>query len=193
MDKILNLLKRAQDERVRLELEGDNLVLKSESENINDGLLSDIKNNKDLIIKHLQKFEVNRNYNKGLGKDTVKPFDKNLVKQIPLSYSQERLWFLDQLGGSAEYNMPIVLRLEGALNISALEESLKTIVLRHEVLRSLLLSEDGIGYQEVISAEDWFLQQDTLLNESLLESDLNKYLNAPFNLSIDYKLRACLY
>ncbi|WP_144716309.1 non-ribosomal peptide synthetase, partial [Flavobacterium anhuiense] len=193
MDKILNLLKRAQDERVRLELEGNNLVLKSENENINDGLLSDIKNNKDLIIKHLQKFEVNRNHNKGLGKDTVKPFDRNLVKQIPLSYSQERLWFLDQLDGSAEYNMPIVLRLEGALNISALEESLKTIVLRHEVLRSLLLSEDGVGYQEVISAEDWFLQQDTLLNESLLESDLNKYLNAPFNLSIDYKLRACLY
>jgi hypothetical protein len=124
MDKILNLLKRAQDEGVRLELEDDNLVLKSENENINDALLADIKDNKHLIIKHLEKFELNRNHNKGLGKDTVKPFDRNLVKQIPLSYSQERLWFLDQLDGSAEYNMPIVLRLDGALNISILEESL---------------------------------------------------------------------
>ncbi|MFH6996197.1 amino acid adenylation domain-containing protein, partial [Flavobacterium sp. FlaQc-48] len=193
MDKILNLLKRAQDQGVRLELEGENLVLKSESENIDNALLADIKDNKDLIIKHLEKFEVNRNHDKGLGKYTVKPFDRDLIKHIPLSYSQERLWFLDQLGGSAEYNMPIVLRLDGALNISILEESLQTIVSRHEVLRTNLLSEEGIGYQEVISAKNWFLEREAVSNGELLESHLNKYLNAPFNLSNDYKLRACLY
>src|SRR5690606_29401239 len=138
-------------------------------------------------IKHLEKFEVNRNHDKGLGKYTVKAFDRDLIKHIPLSYSQERLWFLDQLGGSAEYNMPIALCLDGALNISILEESLQTIVSRHELLLTNLLSEEGIGYQEVISAKNWFLEREAISNEELLENQLNKYLNAPFNLSIDYK------
>jgi len=193
MDKILSLIKRAQDKGVKLELEGDTLVLKSENENIDNVLLAEIKDCKDLIIRHLEKFEVNRNHDKGLSKYTVKPFDRDLIKHIPLSYSQERLWFLDQLGGSAEYNMPIVLRLDGALNTSILEESLKTIVSRHEVLRTNLLSEEGVGYQEVIGAENWFLEREIASDEELLESHLNTYVNIPFNLSNDYKLRACLY
>ncbi|WP_246253117.1 phosphopantetheine-binding protein, partial [Flavobacterium collinsii] len=69
--------------------------------------------------------------------------------RIPLSFSQERLWFLDQLEGSVAYHIPIVLRLEGALDTSILEQTLQSIVSRHEVLRTILLSEDGIGYQEV--------------------------------------------
>ncbi|MGO4773901.1 amino acid adenylation domain-containing protein, partial [Flavobacterium sp. W22_SRS_FK3] len=52
--------------------------------------------------------------------------------RIPLSFSQERLWFLDQLQGSTEYHIPIVLRLEGALEVSILEQTLQEIVSRHE-------------------------------------------------------------
>ncbi|WP_281925297.1 non-ribosomal peptide synthetase, partial [Flavobacterium collinsii] len=77
--------------------------------------------------------------------------------RIPLSFSQERLWFLDQLQGSLEYHMPIALRLEGVLDASILEQTLQSIVSRHEVLRTILLSEDGIGYQEVISEKEWIL------------------------------------
>nr|WP_262493035.1 non-ribosomal peptide synthetase [Myroides guanonis] len=112
--------------------------------------------------------------------------------RIPLSFSQERLWFLDQLQGSTEYHIPIVLSLEGALEVSILEQTLQEIVSRHEVLRSLLLSEEGIGYQEIISAESWSLDQLEIKNASMLESSLEDYLMRPFDLSKDYKLRACL-
>ncbi|MGO4773893.1 amino acid adenylation domain-containing protein, partial [Flavobacterium sp. W22_SRS_FK3] len=193
MDKILSLIKRAQDQGVKLELDGDSLVLKSENENIDNLLLADIKDSKDLIIQHLEKFDLNRNHDKGLGKYTVKTFDRDLIKHIPLSFSQERLWFLDQLGGSTEYNMPIVLRLDGTLNSPILEESLKTIVSRHEVLRTNLLSEDGIAYQEIISSENWSLDQAIVSDDKILKSTIADYLNKPFNLSKDYKLRACLY
>jgi len=113
--------------------------------------------------------------------------------RIPLSFSQERLWFLDALQGSTEYHIPIVLSLEGTLEVSILEQTLYEIVSRHEVLRSMLLSEDGIGFQEIISAEDWSLDKAIVSDELLLENNIADYVNIPFDLSKDYKLRACLY
>jgi non-ribosomal peptide synthetase component F/thioesterase domain-containing protein len=58
-------------------------------------------------------------------------------KDLPLSFAQQRLWLVDQLGtGSAAYNMPFGLRLNGELDQTALHWSLSEIVKRHEVLRT---------------------------------------------------------
>src|SRR6266849_4455424 len=55
----------------------------------------------------------------------------------PLSFSQQRLWFLDQFEpGSSAYNIPAALRLKGLISISALEYSFNEIVRRHEALRT---------------------------------------------------------
>ncbi|EZH74456.1 hypothetical protein ATO12_11855 [Aquimarina atlantica] len=113
--------------------------------------------------------------------------------RIPLSFSQERLWFLDQLEGSAAYHIPIVLRVEGSLDIDILETCFRTIVSRHEVLRTMILSEDGIGYQEVIESNNWKLDKVKDQSDTSLETSLMSYLNIPFDLARDYKFRACLY
>ncbi|MBD1924293.1 amino acid adenylation domain-containing protein [Microcoleus sp. FACHB-831] len=56
---------------------------------------------------------------------------------LPLSFAQERLWFLDRLKpGDPAYNIPAAVRLKGALNITVLEQSLNEIIKRHEVLRT---------------------------------------------------------
>ncbi|HEX5707970.1 MAG TPA: condensation domain-containing protein, partial [Pyrinomonadaceae bacterium] len=56
---------------------------------------------------------------------------------LPLSFAQQRMWFFNQLDpGSAAYNIPAALRLNGALNIAALESSLNEITARHEILRT---------------------------------------------------------
>src|SRR6185369_3408599 len=58
-------------------------------------------------------------------------------EKIPLSYAQQRLWFLDRLEGtSVEYNMPRADRLKGELDGGALAWALNTIVERHESLRT---------------------------------------------------------
>jgi amino acid adenylation domain-containing protein len=65
---------------------------------------------------------------------------------LPLSFAQERLWFLDRLQPeSAFYNVPIALWLSGALDVRALEQALGEIVRRHEVLRTTFAEAEGGG------------------------------------------------
>jgi amino acid adenylation domain-containing protein/non-ribosomal peptide synthase protein (TIGR01720 family) len=67
---------------------------------------------------------------------------------LPLSFSQQRLWFIDRLqGGSAQYNMPMQLVLHGELDIPALTTALGAVVERHEVLRTNYVEVDGSAVQ----------------------------------------------
>src|SRR5215831_5958222 len=71
----------------------------------------------------------------------------------PLSFAQERLWFLDQLApNSPFYNLPIALRLHGALSLFGLFQTTKEIIRRHGVLRTSILTLDGLPVQFVSSA-----------------------------------------
>ncbi|HEX9936581.1 MAG TPA: amino acid adenylation domain-containing protein, partial [Longimicrobium sp.] len=69
---------------------------------------------------------------------------------LPLSFAQERLWFLDRLEpGSATYNHPAAWRLEGALDEAALERALGEIVRRHETLRTVFAEVNGSPVQVI--------------------------------------------
>ena len=73
---------------------------------------------------------------------------------LPLSFAQQRLWFLDQLErGNPFYNRFKPVRLQGELNIEALERTLSEIVRRHEVLRTRYVNAGGEPRQEVLPAE----------------------------------------
>jgi amino acid adenylation domain-containing protein len=78
------------------------------------------------------------------------------TREHALSRAQRRLWFLDQMDpGNPVYNIAIPLRLEGPLNRNALESALRTIILRHESLRTRFLQRDGLPYAMVEDAQGW--------------------------------------
>jgi amino acid adenylation domain-containing protein/non-ribosomal peptide synthase protein (TIGR01720 family) len=64
--------------------------------------------------------------------------------EVPLSYAQQRLWFLEQLEpGSAAYNIALALRLTGRVQVEALQSSLNALVRRHEALRTTFVAHQG--------------------------------------------------
>ncbi len=72
---------------------------------------------------------------------------------LPLSFAQQRLWFIDQLeSGSAAYNVPSALRMSGPLDVAALRRSFTEIVRRHEVLRTIFEVVEGEAQQRIEEA-----------------------------------------
>ncbi|MCU7552953.1 condensation domain-containing protein, partial [Chitinophagaceae bacterium LB-8] len=194
--KAIDLLYLAKQNGIEIILEEEQLQLKiPHNVNIDEGLLQLIKENKKLIIEFLsnrnwKSIKVNKNYNR------INRSDRNLIERLPLSFAQERLWFIDQLEGSVQYHVPAVLRLKGALDKEALSSAFQTIIERHEVLRTIFLEEEGQSYQYIQAADGWKL---TVLDGARFKQDaesLQHYTQAlisrPFDLSRDYLLRAYL-
>lgn len=76
------------------------------------------------------------------------PVSRN--EDLPLSFSQERLWFLYQLqSDSSTYNVSFAFRLQGLLNITALENSLNEIIQRHETLRTTFVVAENTRVQAI--------------------------------------------
>jgi len=120
-------------------------------------------------------------------------------EELPLSYAQQRLWFLDQLEpNSSFYNVPFALHLEGTLKIDVLEKSLQEIIQRHESLRTNFLTLDGNPVQIIKPESNWKL---TIINdkesknyreENALKQWLEIHSHQPFDLANESLIRATL-
>ena len=118
---------------------------------------------------------------------------------VPLSYSQQRMWFLWQMEpDSPAYNVGGMARLRGVLDVGRFEAALQALIMRHETLRTTFPSVDGVAYQKVSPQTgvrmDW--QDISELNETEREQRLQQLADheahTPFNLETGPLLRACL-
>ncbi len=129
----------------------------------------------------------------------LQPISRERPLQLPLSFAQQRLWFLDQLEpANPLYNTPGALRLLGQLDITALERALSEIVRRHETLRTTFQSVEGNPVQ-IISAPrpvNIPLIDLAMLDELHREREAQKLIETeakcPFDLSHGPLLRATL-
>src|SRR5262249_17922241 len=82
------------------------------------------------------------------------------IGNLPLSFAQKRLWIVDQMQpGNAAYNIPGAVRLEGELNVQALESVINEIIRRHEALRTRIEVENGYPKQVIDEWEPRRLEQ----------------------------------
>ena len=126
---------------------------------------------------------------------TTRPSDQ----ERQLSYSQQRLWFLDQLlPGQPTYNMAYGYRLRGPLDVEALRQALSDIVRRHEVLRTGIVAVDGVAHPRVATDIAVELPVNDLSGcaeserEALARRLASSEVRRPFDLSSAPLLRALL-
>ncbi|VBA35113.1 Dimodular nonribosomal peptide synthase [Mycobacterium pseudokansasii] len=117
---------------------------------------------------------------------------------IPLSYAQQRLWFLNQFeGGAATYNMPAAFRIRGALDVEALAAAIDDVIARHESLRTVFPDIDGVPFQEVLPARAGVWRRGGATVVSLPEQDVAGELvtlaGYRFDLSAEIPIRAQIY
>ncbi|WP_156744162.1 non-ribosomal peptide synthetase, partial [Mycobacterium sp. 1164985.4] len=117
---------------------------------------------------------------------------------VPLSFAQNRLWFVDQLQGpSPVYNMAVALRLSGELDAGALGAALIDVVGRHESLRTLFRAEDGIPRQVVMPVEladfGWQVVDAGGWPEARLGEAIDAAVRDTFDLAHEIPLRAKLF
>ncbi|SFU92729.1 non-ribosomal peptide synthetase [Pseudomonas sp. OV546] len=118
---------------------------------------------------------------------------------VPLSYSQQRMWFLWQMEpDSPAYNVGGMARLRGVLDVGRFEAALQALIMRHETLRTTFPSVDGVACQKVSAQTglrmDWqdFSALDEAERQSRLQQLADHEAHTPFNLETGPLLRACL-
>ena len=132
MSAIDILMTRLRALNVKIKLENDQLSVRAPKGVLTQDLANELKANKEAVIQFLRQAEAQ------VERQSAREIERiNRNEALPLSFGQQRLWFLDRLEGpSSTYNMPLAIRLHGNLNIEAAQYAINAIVDRHEALRA---------------------------------------------------------
>ncbi|MEO3778895.1 amino acid adenylation domain-containing protein [Micromonospora sp. B11E3] len=114
---------------------------------------------------------------------------------VPLSYTQQRLWFLHRLSGpGATYNIPVSLRLSGALDTGTLRAAFRDVIARHESLRTVFVDVDGTPVQRIVPVD---AVPDVLTYAAVGAGEVAELVRTaadhPFDLATEPPVRAWLY
>lgn len=171
--------------------EGDALRYRSPSGRLTPELLSAMKIHKEAILDFLQQAS------QGSQSLPIPRIPRD--RPLPLSLGQQRLWFLYQFEGQTPtYNIPAALRLQGSLNVSALEAAVNEIVRRHEVLRTTITTLDDMTMQTIAEHQQFstpLLDLQNLaapLREQAARTLASEEAALPFDLSVGPLLRVRL-
>jgi hypothetical protein len=188
------LLERAAQAGVFLSHSQERLHFKLAVDVFPEALKSEILANKGALIAFLKQCTLDDE--NALSRPPVVAHARE-TNELPASFAQQRLWFIDQLdGGSPQYNMPGGLRLRGRFNEEIAERALRRIIERHEPLRTVFRNSEDGPVQHIRESFDFQLQRIDLSGMSSAEQEQRVRAAAdadalkPFDLSADLMLRA---
>lgn len=187
---LTELLSELKQKKIYLYLDKGSLRGKFPQNTVTPEIKAILQAHRDELIAYLQQTQLSQN-------TTLTAVHRG--DKLPLSFSQERLWFLEEFdGGVAAYNMPGALRLVGELDIEILERSLNEVIRRHEVLRTTFRAVDGEPQQIIASSQILEIPVVDLRGFSAerRESEIRRYLEEdaqqPFDLVQGPLVRAAL-
>ncbi|MGG7637555.1 non-ribosomal peptide synthase/polyketide synthase, partial [Pseudomonas sp. ES1] len=152
----------------------------------------------EVALRHLFEHSVLAAFVNGLGRDAEQPVQPPLGAfdhqgDPVLSYAQERQWFLWQLEpDSAAYHIPAVLRLRGALDEAALEQSFACLLARHASLRTTFFQDGEQTRQRIAAQQPLTLERSELANEQALQAAIDEEVGRRFDLEAGPLLRVRL-
>jgi amino acid adenylation domain-containing protein len=154
MREVIDLLGRLRALGVSLTLDGDSLKCAAPPGVLTPELRAELTQNKPEILAFLRSSRKTA----GAGELLLSRVDR--TGALPLSYAQQRLWFLCQLDPeSPVYNIPTAVTLTGSLDIDALEAAIREIIRRHESLRTCFAQENGVPRVVIREEAAWSLQR----------------------------------
>ncbi|WP_373526929.1 amino acid adenylation domain-containing protein [Nostoc sp.] len=137
-----------------------------------------------------RKAEILQFFNASSTQEIIKPVPRN--QNLPLSFGQQGLWFIDQLeGGSTAYNQLFAIKLQGVLQVAILEQALREIVRRHEILRTTFRTINGQAFQAIAPESNFTLAVETLQLKELQQFAVAQSQH-PFDLAEGPLLRVTL-
>lgn len=174
---------------VKLWLDGDDLKCVANNNQLTPELLQQLKQHKTELIANLQDLDIRSQ------RDTQNT--KNNAR-LPLSFAQQRLWFLEQLPHEVGvYLIPFAIKITGDLDLPALEAAINQVAQRHEVLRTTYPAINGEPYQSIQDAANIQINSihlgDTLIGATITQEQINQLLvksaQRPLNPSKDLPIR----
>lgn len=181
---------------VKLWVDGEKLAYSAPKGALTPALLQELRSHKEEVLASL------RQARPAAAPPPLSPLlsrgPEGSSDPLPLSFGQQSLWFLDQLGSGSAYNLPAAFRIKGPLDTDALARSLTEIVRRHESLRTVFSTESGRARQVIRAPGPVPLPLSDLMPLSAAEQEEALSLTAAaeathhFDLSQDVMLRAAL-
>ncbi|WP_440055540.1 amino acid adenylation domain-containing protein [Pseudoalteromonas sp. T1lg65] len=174
---MLSLLAELKDHNLSIWLQDGGLELSFGATAPDATLIGKLKSNKTQLMDYLEAKAV---FSKQAFNDLPE------LNRHPLSFSQERLLFIERLeGGTSAYHIPFLVKLSQHVDLTLLSTAINTVLSRHEVLRSVYLRDDnGNDYQQVIKAEI-ALKTAPINSLAELNDAVKAVIQVPFNLEKD--------
>lgn len=151
---ILALIESVRAGGIELWEDSGQLKLKAPKGALSDDTRAQLIANKAAIVSLLQQ----RNATERV--PPILPIDRFQLDRLPLSFAQERLWFINQLEPEgAGYNIPAAVSIRRELDVARLEQVYNLVIARHENLRTVFPSEDGVPRQRILDRLDFRLER----------------------------------
>ncbi len=155
----------------------------------------------DFFVKDLFEFDsakkvaqfIKDNRKNKVTKIKKQPFER--YSDFLLTHAQNRLWFLHKLDEqkSSAYNVPLLIKLNGHLNIKKLKDSINTLISKHDALRLIFIDKKGIAFQKILEKYEIELPVVDFPSHQATLKGINDVINQPFKLDTTPPIRFTIF